>query len=64
LGSNAEAFLLTRDEKRALMKCAREAVGPDYPLMMGISGFSVAQVMENISDAVEAGASMSSSSLL
>jgi 4-hydroxy-2-oxoglutarate aldolase len=38
------------------MKCAREAVGPDYPLMMGISGFSVAQVLENIADAVEAGA--------
>ncbi|KAH6873146.1 dihydrodipicolinate synthase 2 [Alternaria rosae] len=56
LGSNAEAFLLTRDEKRALMKCAREAVGPDYPLMVGISGFSVPQVMENISDAIEAGA--------
>ncbi|USP73449.1 hypothetical protein yc1106_00723 [Curvularia clavata] len=56
LGSNAEAFLLTRDEKRALMKCAREAVGPDYPLIVGISGFSVPQVMENISDAIEAGA--------
>jgi len=56
LGSNAEAFLLTRDEKRSLMKCAREAVGPDYPLMVGISGFSVPQVMENISDAIEAGA--------
>ncbi|KAI0576305.1 Dihydrodipicolinate synthase 2 [Pyrenophora tritici-repentis] len=56
LGSNAEAFLLTRDEKKALMKCAREAVGPDYPLMVGISGFSVPQVMENISDAIEAGA--------
>jgi 4-hydroxy-2-oxoglutarate aldolase len=56
LGSNAEAFLLTHDEKRALMKCAREAVGPHYPLMMGISGFSVAQVLENIADAVEAGA--------
>jgi 4-hydroxy-2-oxoglutarate aldolase len=38
------------------MQCAREAVGPDYPLMMGISGFSVAQVMENISDALEADA--------
>lgn len=56
LGSNAEAFLLTRDEKIALMKAAREAVGPDYPLMMGVSGFSVAQVLENIQDAVAAGA--------
>jgi 4-hydroxy-2-oxoglutarate aldolase len=56
LGSNAEAFLLTRDEKLALMKAAREAVGPEYPLMMGISGFSVAQVLESISDAIAAGA--------
>jgi len=56
LGSNAEAFLLTRDERIALMKAAREAVGPAYPLMMGVSGFSVAQVLENISDAIAAGA--------
>jgi 4-hydroxy-2-oxoglutarate aldolase len=56
LGSNAEAFLLTRDERVALMKAAREAVGPDYPLMMGVSGFSVAQVLENVGDAISAGA--------
>ncbi|KAH7393770.1 hypothetical protein DE146DRAFT_106910 [Phaeosphaeria sp. MPI-PUGE-AT-0046c] len=56
LGSNAEAFLLTRDERVALMKAAREAVGPDYPLMIGVSGFSVAQVLENIADAITAGA--------
>jgi 4-hydroxy-2-oxoglutarate aldolase len=56
LGSNAEAFLLTRDERIALMKAAREAVGPEYPLMIGVSGFSVAQVLENIGDAVAAGA--------
>lgn len=56
LGSNAEAFLLTRDERIALMKAAREAVGPDYPLMIGVSGFSVAQVLENIGDAISAGA--------
>ncbi|CAO2656035.1 Nn.00g048380.m01.CDS01 [Neocucurbitaria sp. VM-36] len=56
LGSNAEAFLLTRDEKIALVKAAREAVGPDYPLMVGVSGFSVPQVLENIQDAIAAGA--------
>ncbi|KAF1835354.1 dihydrodipicolinate synthase 2 [Decorospora gaudefroyi] len=56
LGSNAEALLLTQEEKKALMKTAREVVGPSYPLMMGVSGFSVTQVMENISDAIEAGA--------
>lgn len=56
LGSNAEAFLLTRSERIALMKLAREAVGPDYPLMIGISGFSIAQVLENVEDAKAAGA--------
>jgi 4-hydroxy-2-oxoglutarate aldolase len=56
LGSNAEAFLLTRDERVTLMKAARKAVGPDYPLMVGVSGFSVVQVMENIGDAKAAGA--------
>lgn len=56
LGSNAEAFLLTRDEKKALVKAAREAVGPDYPLMVGISSFSVPQVLENIADALGNGA--------
>lgn len=56
LGSNAEAFLLTRDERIALMKAARDAVGSEYPLMIGVSGFSVAQVLENIGDAIAAGA--------
>lgn len=56
LGSNAEAFLLTRSERQALVRTAREAVGPDFPLMVGISGFSVPQVLENIGDAIEAGA--------
>lgn len=56
LGSNAEAFLLTREEKIALVKAAREAVGPEYPLMVGVSGFSVPQVLENISDAMAWGA--------
>lgn len=56
LGSNAEALLLTRDERIALTKAAREAVGPDYPLMVGVSGFSVLQVQEYIEDAKKAGA--------
>ncbi|KAL6705334.1 hypothetical protein ACN47E_007144 [Coniothyrium glycines] len=55
LGSNAEAFLLTRAEKIALVQCARRAVGPAFPLMVGVSGFSVAQVREGIQDAVDAG---------
>lgn len=56
LGSNAEAFLLTRNEKISLIKAAREAVGPDFPLMVGVSGFSVPQVLENINDSIGAGA--------
>ena len=56
LGSNAEALLLTRDERIALTVCARQAVGPDYPLMVGVSGFSVIQVQEYIDDAKKAGA--------
>ncbi|PSN65491.1 dihydrodipicolinate synthetase family protein-like protein [Corynespora cassiicola Philippines] len=56
LGTNAETFLLTREERRALIAAAREAVGPDFQLMCGVSGHSVAQVLEFIQDAVEAGA--------
>jgi 4-hydroxy-2-oxoglutarate aldolase len=56
LGSNAEAFLLTREERVQLIKTARKAVGPDFPLICGISGFSVKQVLENSQDADDAGA--------
>lgn len=56
LGSNAEAFLLTREERKTLVIAAREAVGPNYPLICGISGHSVVQTLEYIQDAVEAGA--------
>lgn len=56
LGSNAEAFLLTREERRTLVSAAREAVGPEFPLIVGVSGFSVIQTLEFISDAKEAGA--------
>jgi 4-hydroxy-2-oxoglutarate aldolase len=56
LGTNAETFLLTREERKALLQTARQAVGPDYPLMAGVSGHSTRQVLEFISDAVDAGA--------
>ncbi|KAF3902729.1 hypothetical protein AA313_de0202617 [Arthrobotrys entomopaga] len=56
LGSNAEAALLTREERKTLIKIARKAVGPNYPLIVGVSGFSVIQTLEYISDAIEAGA--------
>lgn len=54
LGTNAETFLLTREERAALLYVAREAVGPDYPLMAGVGGHSTKQVLEFINDAVAA----------
>lgn len=56
LGTNAEAFLLTRDERYQLIASAREAVGPSFPLMAGVGAHSTRQVLENIDDAVKAGA--------
>ncbi|KAG9755906.1 aldolase, partial [Aureobasidium melanogenum] len=56
LGTNAETFLLTRTERASLLKCAREAVGPKYPIMAGVGGHSTKQVLEYIEDAAHAGA--------
>lgn len=56
LGTNAEAFLLTREERKALIATAREACGPDFPLMAGVGAHSTRQVLEFIEDAAAAGA--------
>ncbi|KAL4927672.1 dihydrodipicolinate synthase family protein [Aspergillus undulatus] len=56
LGTNAEAFLLTRDERAAAIRAAREAVGPNYPIMAGVGAHSTKQVLELANDAAEAGA--------
>ncbi|EED19711.1 dihydrodipicolinate synthetase family protein [Talaromyces stipitatus ATCC 10500] len=56
LGTNAETFLLTREERAQLIKTAREAVGPDYPIMAGVGGHSTKQVLEYSQDAYDAGA--------
>ena len=56
LGTNAETFLLTREERKELLVIARAAVGPDYPLMAGVGGHSTRQVLEFIADAADAGA--------
>lgn len=56
LGTNAETFLLTREERKALVATARRAVGPTFPLMVGVGGHSTAQVLEFLKDATEAGA--------
>ncbi|TAQ89894.1 hypothetical protein B7494_g1756 [Chlorociboria aeruginascens] len=56
LGTNAEAFLLTREERYALIAAAREAVGPAFPIMAGAGAHSTKQVLELIADAAKAGA--------
>lgn len=56
LGTNAEAFLLTREERKALIATARAACGPDFPLMAGVGAHSTRQVLDFIEDAAAAGA--------
>jgi len=56
LGTNAETFLLTREERKALVATARRAVGPSFPLMVGVGGHSSKQVLEFVADATDAGA--------
>jgi dihydrodipicolinate synthase/N-acetylneuraminate lyase len=56
LGTNAETFLLTRDERATLLKLARQSVPENYPIIAGVGGHSTAQVLEFIADAHEAGA--------
>lgn len=56
LGTNAETFLLTREERATLLKIARQSVPQDYPIIAGVGGHSTAQVLEFIADAYAAGA--------
>ncbi|KAK8240202.1 dihydrodipicolinate synthetase [Phyllosticta capitalensis] len=56
LGTNAEAFLLTTDERKALIATARKAVGPSFPVMAGCGAHGTKQVLGHIKDAAEAGA--------
>ncbi|KAJ0118920.1 hypothetical protein J7T55_013176 [Diaporthe amygdali] len=56
LGTNAEAFLLTREERKTLIATARKAIGPDFPIMAGTGAHSTKQVLEHIDDAAQAGA--------
>lgn len=56
LGTNAETFLLTREERKTILQTARKACGPSFPLMAGVGGHSTKQVLEFIADAVDAGA--------
>ncbi|KAJ5976418.1 hypothetical protein N7481_010125 [Penicillium waksmanii] len=56
LGTNSEAFLLTREERAQLISTARAAVGPDFPLMAGVGAHSTKQTLELAQDAADAGA--------
>lgn len=56
LGTNSETFLLTREERKTLLQTARQAVGPDYPIIAGCGGHSTKQVLEFLKDAKDAGA--------
>lgn len=56
LGTNAEPFLLTREERKVLLMTCRRAVGQDFPIMAGVGGHSTRQVLQHIADAADAGA--------
>lgn len=56
MGTNSEAFLLTREERFKLISTAREAVGPNFPIMAGVGAHSTKQSLELIEDAAKAGA--------
>ncbi|KAF4442346.1 hypothetical protein F53441_11774 [Fusarium austroafricanum] len=56
MGSNAEAFLLTREERSEIIALARKTIGPDFPLMAGVGAHSTKQTLELAEDAHKAGA--------
>ncbi|KAF4984874.1 hypothetical protein FZEAL_27 [Fusarium zealandicum] len=56
MGSNAEAFLLTREERYELIALARKTIGPDFPLMAGVGAHSTKQTLQLADDAAKAGA--------
>ncbi|KAL8893461.1 MAG: hypothetical protein Q9192_005235 [Flavoplaca navasiana] len=56
LGTNAETFLLNREERKTLLETARQAVPPAYPIIAGVGGHSTSQVLEYVTDAHSSGA--------
>lgn len=56
MGTNSEAMLLTREERAQLIRAARKAVGPDFPIMAGVGAHSTKQTLELARDAATAGA--------
>lgn len=55
MGTNSEAFLLTRDERARLVAAAR-AAAPALPIMAGVGAHSTKQTLELADDAARAGA--------
>ncbi|UNI17799.1 4-hydroxy-2-oxoglutarate aldolase [Purpureocillium takamizusanense] len=56
MGTNSEAFLLTREERAQLIAAARAAAGPSFPIMAGVGAHSTRQTLELAHDAARAGA--------
>ena len=56
MGTNSEAFLLTREERASLVSTARASVGPNFPIMAGVGAHSTKQALELAEDAAMAGA--------
>ncbi|KAF4124852.1 4-hydroxy-2-oxoglutarate aldolase [Geosmithia morbida] len=56
MGTNSEAFLLTREERYQLIANCRASVGPDFPIMAGVGAHSTKQTIELAQDAAKAGA--------
>lgn len=55
LGSTGEYYALTNDERRAVMKTVREVVGDRGTLIAGANGSSTREVIEQVSQARDAG---------
>jgi len=56
MGTNSEAFLLTREERAQLIAAGRAAAGPSFPIMAGVGAHSTRQTLELAHDAARAGA--------
>jgi dihydrodipicolinate synthase/N-acetylneuraminate lyase len=56
MGTNSEAMLLTRQERAQLIATAREAIGPQFPIMAGVGAHSTKQTLELAEDAALSGA--------
>lgn len=58
LGTNVETCLLSREERKTMLDCARNVLPEEYPIIAGVGGHSTSQVREYIDDAYEAGSNL------